>query len=91
MNDTFEIRENFIHEKIHFGFSAFVAAHALVEGSLKREKKSSEKNLFKVFFWSTEMSRLIESNIWLQRNRSFAYSPFSGFFQKQKKEELSDS
>jgi hypothetical protein len=80
MNDTFEIGENFIHEKFHFGFSAFVAAHALVEGSLKREK-----NLFKVFFWSTEMSRLIESNIWLQRNRSFAYSPFSGFFQKQKK------
>jgi hypothetical protein len=45
MNDTFEIGENFIHEKFHFGFSAFVAAHALVEGSLKREKSSEKKSI----------------------------------------------
>ena len=79
MNDTFEMGENFIHEIFHFGFSTFVAAYApVVGGTLKRKEKfqSSEKNYFKSFFWSTEKSRLIESNIWLQRNRSFAYSPF---------------
>ena len=50
MNDTFEIGENFIHEKFNFGFSAFVAAHALVEGSLKREKKVPKKIYLKFFF-----------------------------------------